>query len=294
MNQLSRFILSGGICALLTGCDASGGIDTPIETSFAFTNFSTQFYAALRIRPHDAADTSGFAETTLLAPGVTFRRRFADEFEGGCPDALDLEVLLYKRVNEDVPIGLDADESVESQPVATGRVTDIPACGVQPLETFTIVNWDAPEGTARVKLAQATPIDTVIRASGRFPNPDAAWEFEGVDPLISDTDPPALSDKDTIAGRVTLDDQTPVAGIGVMIRTRFRVRLTDGDPSNDPDAGFGEPIDVTETDADGRFSFQRPPGAYRVEFFSDDFLFRPATVDIEAPVATVTTIVEPI
>lgn len=294
MKSVTRFILSGGMLVVLAGCDSSGGLDTPIETSFAFTNFSTQYYAALRIRPHDDADTSGFAQSALLAPGATYRRRFTDEFVGGCPAALDLVVLLYKRVNDDMPIGLDPTEDVEQAPVAAGRVDDIPACGVQPLETFTIVNWDAPEGQARVKLAQSTPVDTAIRASGRFPNPDAAWEFDGVDPAIPNPAPPDAPAFGSIAGRVTTADQTPVAGIGVLIRTRFRVRLNDNDTTNDPDAGFGEPFDVTETDADGRFRFTRPPGGYRVEFFSDDFLFRPAIIDVEAPVATITTVVEPI
>ena len=79
-----------------------------------------------------------------------------------------------------------------------------------------------------------------------------------------------------------------------MIRTRFRVRLSDDDPSNDPDAGFGEPIDFTETDAAGEFSFDRPPGAYRIEFFSDDFSFRPATIDVESPLDVILTVAEPL
>ena len=294
MTRLVGFILAAGWAVVVTGCGAPTGTDTPIETSFAFTNFSRTLYAALRIRPHDDADTTGFAATPLLAPGATFRQRFIDRFDGGCPDALDLEVLLYERINNDVPIGLDAGEAVDPEPVAAGRVNDIPACGVQPLETFTIVNWDAPVGSARVKLAQFTPVDTAIRASGRFPNPDAAWEFDGVDAAIADTTPPAQAAAKPVAGLVTLEDQSPVAGIGVLIRTRFRLRLTDTDPANDPDAGFGAPIDVTETDAQGRFRFDRPPGAYRVEFFSDDFAFRPATIDVESPVTSITTVVQPL
>jgi hypothetical protein len=75
----------------------------------------------------------------------------------------------------------------------------------------------------------------------------------------------------------------PWPDIGVLVRTRFRVRSTDDDPDNDPDAGFGEPIAVTFTDEDGGFEFARPPGAYRVEVFADNLVFLPASVDVEVP-----------
>ena len=89
-------------------------------------------------------------------------------------------------------------------------------------------------------------------------------------------------------------DGSGVADIGVLLRTRFRIRLTDDDADNDPDAGFGDPIAVTATDANGEFSFNRPPGAYRIEFFSDDFAFLPAFIDVEAPIGVISTIVEPL
>jgi hypothetical protein len=86
----------------------------------------------------------------------------------------------------------------------------------------------------------------------------------------------------------------PLADIGVLIRTRFRVRLDDADAGNDPDAGFGEPIAVTTTAADGTFLFERPPGAYRVELFSDAFAFRPAIIDLETPSERIIVLAEPL
>lgn len=284
------YALSVLAAASLAGCGAIDG-GRPIETSVGFTNFSTQFYAALRIRSHDAEE---YVQTPLLAPGATFRQRFIDLMGEGCPDTLDMQVLLYRRVNDDVPIGLDPGEEVEPAPIAAGELIDVPACGVQPLETYTIVVWEAPEGTARVKLAQDTPVETALRASGMFAAPDFAWEFDGVLDELADMAPPAHLQSETISGRATLANGDGVAGIGVLIRGRFRTRLNDNDPTNDPDAGFTAPIDVTQTDANGEFSFARPPGGYRVEFFSDDFAFRPAFIDVESPLTVVQTIVEPL
>jgi hypothetical protein len=277
------------------GCQ--GGIpiftDLAIETSFAFTNFSTRHYAVLEIRDH--ADAGGaYYETPLLAPGATHRVRFLDSVSSSCPGSLDLRVRLYRRINAGAPIGLDDGEAVEATPVAAGRIENIPACDVQVLETFTIVNWDAPEGTARVKLAQDTLIDEAIRAADLFPNTDAAWEFDGVDPELSGLETPGHAEDSPIAGRVTLADGTPVADVGILVRTRFRTRLDDGDAANDPDAGFGEPIDVAVTDADGRYRFDRPPGAYQLEFFSDNFLFRPVSITLETPSEVIDVIAEPV
>ena len=50
----------------------------------------------------------------------------------------------------------------------------------------------------------------------------------------------------------------------------------------------------TETDDEGRFMLERPPGAYRVEFFSDDLTFRPAMIDVESPLDDILTVAEPL
>ena len=76
------------------------------KTGFAFTNFSTQTYAALAVRDHADAD-GAFARTPLLAPGATHRMRFLDAVGTSCPDAIDLRLLLYRRIRQDLPIGLD-------------------------------------------------------------------------------------------------------------------------------------------------------------------------------------------
>jgi len=267
--------------------------DLDIETSFAFTNFSTQHYAVLEIRDHDSTDAS-YYETPLLAPGATHRVRFLDSVNVSCPQALDLRVRLYERVQSDMPIGLDETEAVEATPIAAGQIEDIPACSVQVLETFTLVNWDAPEGIARVKLAQFTLIDEFLRQTDRFPNVDSVWESEGVDAELADLPVPDLAANEPITGRVILANGSPVADVGVLIRTRFRQRLNDFDDSNDPDAGFGDPIAVTFTDANGEYRFDRPAGAYQVELFSDDFLFRPVVVTLETPSNVIDVIAEPV
>ncbi|MCH7813207.1 MAG: hypothetical protein IID40_04210 [Planctomycetes bacterium] len=230
--------------------------------------------------------------TPLLPPGATYRQRFFDAVGESCPEAVDLRVWLYRRINGDLPIGLDPDEEVEPAPLAAGEVLGLPACAVQPVE-YTVVNWEAPDGQARVKVGQGTPIEEAIRAAGLFPNVDATWEIDGVTAGLDDAPPPPAV-RQIIAGRVVLADGTAAEGVGVLIRTRFRLRLTDDDPSNDPDAGFGEPIDFTTTAAEGSFSFARPPGAYRVEFFSDDWAFRPAIIDVEAPIGAILTVAEPL
>ncbi|GJM24332.1 MAG: hypothetical protein DHS20C16_07470 [Phycisphaerae bacterium] len=281
--------------ALSGGCNAVDNIaNLPIETSFAFTNFSKTTYAALRIRAHDDTDSTPYFRTELLAPGATQRQRFVDALGEGCPNTLDLQVLIYERVNSDVPIGLDDGEVVGGTPTVAGEILDVPACGVQPLETYTIVSWDTESGQSRVKLAQDTPVDAAIRAINLFDNTDATWDVDGVDPAFASDAPPELATFEPIAGQVLLADGSGVEGVGVMLRTRFRVRLNDNDPTNDPDAEFGDPITFMFTDADGAFSFERPPGGYRLEFFSDDVAFRPAIIDVEPPIQSVLVVAEPI
>ena len=202
--------------------------------------------------------------------------------------------LTLRVANDTVPIGLDEGEAVEQMPSVAGEVLDVPACRVEPLVTYTVVNWDAPEGEARVKIAQGSAVEEQIRTSGIFPNVDAAWKIEGVTPSLASAAPPAPLTTESISGRVTLPDGSGVAGVGVLLRTRFRVRLSDGDTSNDPDAGFSDPIAFTLTDESGAFSINRPAGGYQLEFFSDDFTFRPAAVTLETPIEVVQIIAEPL
>ncbi len=271
-------------------------VDLPIETDFLFLNLSRQSYASIQLREHtadtDLADAP-FSSTPLLAPGAALRGRFLDLIGSACPQDLDLRIMLYRRTNDDLPIGLDAGEQVDVQPVVAGEVLNLPACSVATLAAYTIVNWDAPEGTARVKIAQDTAVDDEIRRSGRFDNIDAAWEVVGVSPELADSPPPVLAESVPVGGRVTLADGTGVERVGVLLRTRFRTRLDDSDVTNDPDVGFADPIAFTETDADGGFAFERPPGAYQVEFFSDDYLFRPPDVIVELPIEQMIIVAEP-
>ncbi len=266
--------------------------DVPIETGISFVNLSKRFYAAFRVRAH--GDPSGeFFSSSLLSPGAAQRVRMLDAVGSGCAESFDVQVLLYVRVNEAVPIGEDPGEQVEPAPVAAGQIFDLPACNVQALETYTIVSFDAPEGVARVKFAQDTPVDAAIRDRGLFPNADAAWEVFGVDPAMTPTAAPALAPPAPVTGRVEDINGAGFANVGVLLRPRFRVRLEDGNPANDPDAGFGEPLAVTQTDAEGRFAFTRPAGAYQLEFFADGLAFRPVALELESPSDQVTVIAEP-
>ncbi|MHC5109779.1 MAG: carboxypeptidase-like regulatory domain-containing protein [Planctomycetota bacterium] len=271
-----------------TGLDSDTGRD--VETGYAFTNLSRSRYAALEIRPHGGDQP--FASTSLLAPGATQRLRFLEVFGDACPDALDMRVSLYARVNEDTPIGIDEGEVVQDQPLTVGEIEDIPLCSADVLETFTIVNWDAPEGTGRVKLAQGTSLDELYFELGLFPNEDNVWEFAGRADGFKDLDAPALASMESLTGRVISPEGAGISDIGVLIRSRFRVRLNDEDLSNDPDSGFGEPVAFTTTDEDGAFAIDRPAGVYRVEFFADGFLFRPVFMDVEVPAGSLISIAE--
>jgi hypothetical protein len=275
----------------------------PIENQFSFVNLSTRYYAALEIREHaDNQTQAAFASTPLLAPGAGFRAKFRDVLDVACPGSLDLRVFLYRRIHDDLPIGLDEGEAVDPTPLVAGAIEDLPACDVQVLETYTIVNWDAPEGVARIKIAQGSCssdtqtdcVENAIRDSGSVTGPDLTWEVTGVDPTLVNTPPPTLAESSPITGRVTLADGTGVEGIGVLIRTRFRVRLDDQDADNDPDSGYGDPIAVTRTDESGRFQIDRPAGVYQLELFSDEFAFRPAIMEIETPLEEIQALAEPL
>src|SRR5262245_20090696 len=99
-----------------------------------------------------------------------------------------------------------------------------------------------------------------------FPNANAAWHAFAMNPALT-LAPPAWAPNVPMSGLVTDIAGSPFEGVGVLVRTRFRVRLDDGNPADDPDAGFGDPIAVTVTDAIGAFEFERPAGGYQLEFF---------------------------
>jgi len=304
-------------------------VELPVETQFAFMNFSMEFYASLEMRPHRAdGPPADYARLALLPPGGILRGNFRDVFETGCPDAIDFRLFLYRRVNEGIPIGLDATEAVETTPIVAGEVLAVPACCVEPVEVYTIVNWEAPEGMARVKFAEGTAVEAVLRRDRFFGNDEAVWEVDGVDPNSSAVPPPAPAPKQPIAGRVVLDDGTGVEGVGVMLRTRVLCWWTGEDPNNyphcdlncdpncdpnfdpncgdpndypccqdpndDPDAEWSLPIAVTITDSTGSFAFDRPTGAYRVEVISEDYAFQPIVVDVESPLDDIKIVAEPL
>jgi hypothetical protein len=251
----------------------------PIETQVSFLNLSRTQYVVFGVRTHGAEE---FTYTPLLAPGATQRGRFIELVGERCPGSLDLRVLLYRRVQQDVPIGLDPGERVESAPIAAGQLDDVPACALETLETYTIVNWDAPDGTARVKIAQCSNIDAALQGSGRL-GASGAWEVNGVDAALASIVPQSLAEISPIAGRVTLSDGRGVPGVVVLVRTRHRSALDCLMPDDPGVSGYSEPILFATTDADGRFSIERPVGVYRLEFFSDTVAFRPGQLDIETP-----------
>lgn len=284
-------VVAAGSC--VPGAPTIAGL--PVETRFAFMNFSKEYYAALWLRPHrDAGPPAEYAELPMIPPGGIVRGDFLSLIGTGCPNAIDFRLCLYRRVNDAIPIGLDPTEAVEPTPLVAGEVLGVPACNVEPTDAYTIVNWDAPEGTAQVKFAQDTGVEAAMRASRLFGNNQAVWKVSGVDPALAGVPPPPLARTESIAGRVVRRDGTGVENVGVMLRTRFRLRLDDDDPGNDPDAGWSDPIAVTKTDAQGAFAIDRPAGAYRVEVFADEYLFRPVVVDVETPLQNITIIAEPL
>lgn len=297
MNRSMAGMVVGSVMSISMICSCGsfdpGFTSLPVETRFSFVNLSTRFYAVLGIRETGGASTA-FIKTSLLPPGALVRWDFRDFLQTGCPDSLDLQVFLYRRIDESIPIGLDIGEAVESTPIAAGQVMNIPACNVEPLVTYTIVNWEADEGTAHVKIAQGSEVETRIRQLNIFPNVDAAWEINGVEPSLADAAPTVPAPADSISGKVTLADGTGVPGMGVLLRTFFRTRLNDTDVTNDPDSGFSAPIAFTMTDAAGAFTLDRPAGGYKIEFFSDTHTFRPAEITVETPIEVVTSIAEPL
>lgn len=296
MKRLALWMLTG-LLALTAGqsCPGLGPIfgELPVQTRFSVINFSQRFYAVIGIREHrPGEDANPYSYTDLTAPGVTVRADFDVVAESGCPNAIDLRLLLYRRTNEDMPIGLD--ETIEPAPIVAGEVLNVPVCSIQVLETFTIVNWDAPEGTGRVKLAQCSEIDQWLTTGGPFDNALGVWEIVGVDPALAGAAPPSLADTSPITGRVVLSNGTGISGILVTVSPRWRDALDCGDPDNADDTGYGGPIAYDVTGTNGSFSIDRPAGVYRIELYGDGYAFRPAIIDVETPQQSMILLAEPV
>ena len=265
---------------------APAPLPLPVETELLLLNLSRRWYAAFELRPAAGPDARSGGEFTiqkLIPPGGVLRTPFLALFPatGGCPDRLDLRVYLYKRANEDVPIGLDADEETDPSPVASGELLDVPACEFVVSSTYTISVRDSEEGAGVVKF----PV-YVDRASART--------FSGTN-LPDQPTVPELLDDAPLRGRVLAPNGTPVEGVGVAVRARFRVNDNDCDicPDDFQCRCYGPPIAVAGTDENGRFSLDRPPGAYLLEVGGDGFLFRPVTLEVESPIDNIIFIAEP-
>ncbi len=173
-------VIVGLLTLSATGsCFAPVGLvaGVPVETRFSILNFSTSSYLALGLREHSESHPDApFGHSPLLPPGGTFRADFREFVGSACPQSLDLQLLIYRRLNEDLPIGLDDGEAVDPVPVVAGEIQDVPACNAEVLETYTLANWETSDGQARLKLAQCSPVlDPAIRESGIFPNRDSVW-----------------------------------------------------------------------------------------------------------------------
>lgn len=258
--------------------------NVPIETEFLAANLSRRWYAVLQVRPAGgfASPDFEYATTPLIPPGGVFRQRFLELLPGtsGCPDGLTMRVFLYKRVNEQLPIGLDPGEAVQATPVASVEISDIAACAEVVASSFSAIIRDTEEGSGVIAFAQSTSAENVVSFSGVGP--------AGLAPV------PALLAPSPLSGRVTSPTGAPEAGVGVLLRTRFRVGDDDAAicPNEPVGVCFSDPIDFAVTDGDGRFSFERPPGAYMVEAFADTLQFRPAAILVETPIDNLAFIAE--
>ncbi len=269
---------------LTLSCSTAPSLVLPVETELLIVNTSSRWYVTMGLRPDSAEDESGFDfQSKLIPPGALFRERFINIFPqtGGCPDRFDLRVYLYKRINEDIPIGLDETEEVDPIPVASAELLDILACEVVVASSYTIVLRDSQEGVGILKFAQ----ELIGEQDGTF----SGNTLPPLDPI------PDLLDNANLSGRVIMDDGVGIEGVGVLLRTRVRrgdddpacCSINSGGPTDVEDATvccYGAPIAVETTDMDGQFSFDRPPGAYWLEVFADDLLFRPVAVTVESPI----------
>jgi len=280
------------ILSMCLSCGTTPSLVLPVETELLIVNTSSRWYVTMGLRSDSAPDDSPFQfQSKLIAPGALLRERFINIFPdtGGCPDRFDMRVHLYKRLNEDLPIGLDSMEEVDPTPVASAELLNILACEVVVASSYTIVLRDSQEGMGILKFAQELDGEQ-----------DGTFSGNALEPL---NPVPALLDNASLSGRVIMSDGAGIEGVGVLLRTRVRrsdndpacCSINSGGPANVEDATsccWDAPIAVVTTDAEGQFSFDRPPGAYWVEVFADSLLFRPVAVTVESPIDNITFIGE--
>jgi len=284
--------------AMISSCGLSPDMlpEIPVETEFFLLNLSRRWYFAAELQPVTASDqpNGDFQLSPLIPPGAVMRQRFLDLFPedaypgvGGCPDSLAIRAYVYKRVQDvttdgvPIPLGEVTDSDIDPVPPASDELKPIPACEAIAVSTFTIILLDTDEGTGRVRSFQGTAAEN-------------SQEFKGQN-IPAPPEVPELFGDQPIEGEVITASGEPVEGVGVLLRGRFRRMADDRElcPEEQNFTCFGDPIDVAITDASGAFRFDQPPGAYRVEVFADDFLFRPDRILIESPIDNVTFVAEP-
>lgn len=284
---MNRLLVCAMLLLVLVSC--STGLETltlPFETEFFLLNLTRDRYLTVALRDNDlegTGDDRPFVQSPLIPPGAVMRRRFFDLFPEtqGCPDRLDLRVHLYKQTNPAKPIGRDPTDPGELAVLASAEFLGVSACEAVVFSTYTIVLRETETEPGDLVFFQdfgsASPIRTI---------PDKALaDLEEVPPLL---------ESEELTGQVLMRDGTPLPDIGVLLRTRYRVTVNDTELCPDEPVGrcYSAPIAYDITDAQGRFTFDRPPGAYMVQAFADGFLFRPGFVIIESPLNNVTIIGE--
>lgn len=258
----------------------------PFETEFFLLNLTRDQYLTVALRDNDLQGTGNdrpFVQSPLIPPGAVMRRRFFDLFPEtqGCPDRLDLRVHLYKQSNPSEPIGRDPTDPGELFVSGSAEFLGVPACEVVVASTYTIVLRETENEPGDLVFVQGLGIAPIVRTI-----PDRALaDLEEVPPLL---------ESEELTGQVLMRDGTPLSDIGVLLRARYRVRKNDEElcPKEPVGRCYGAPIAYDITDEQGRFSFNRPPGAYMVQAFADGFLFRPGFVILESPLNNATIIAE--
>lgn len=278
----------------------------PVETEFFLLNLTRNRFLTVALRDNDASgsgDTRDFVQSPLIPPGAVLRQRFLDLFPatGGCPDRVDVRAHLYQLKNEHAlpgSIPIDGVPCVDNPPVesdvdpvavASAEFSGVPACELIVLSTYTIVLRETEDVFGELVFAQGVPgLPAPVR---RLTQPELA-DLATLPPMLPD---------EPLSGQVITEHGQPVGGIGVLLRTRFRITEDDTDICPNADICLGDepagfcysgPVALCRTTDDGRFEFNRPPGAYRVEVFQDGFQFRPCSVIVETPLNNITIIAE--
>ena len=258
----------------------------PFETEFFLLNLTRDRYLTVALRDNDLEGTGDdrlFVQSPLIPPGAVMRRRFFDLFPAtqGCPDRLDLRVHLYKQTNPGEPVGRDPTDPGELFIFASAEFLGVSACDLVVASTYTIVLRETETEPGDLVFVQdfgsASNVKTI---PGK-----ALADLEEVPPLL---------ESEEFAGQILQRNGTPLENIGVLLRTRYRVAGDDTERCPDEPVGrcYSAPIAYDITNEQGRFSFDRPPGAYMVEPFADGFLFRPGFVILETPLNNATIIAE--